>query len=82
MKWIIAAVILCSGCTPDTATVIQAMGQDPANVCVRITTVYGTIEVSRLNAQASASQCGSLVMTRDAPQGTATVGVKVQALPQ
>ena len=76
---IVAAAILLAGCT-DTAGILQALGQDPANNCVRVTSVYGVIEMARLNGPGSSVDCGAIKMTRELPTGTGTISVPVQLM--
>lgn len=58
----------CTGCFgPDVAKAIKAMGQDPATVHLRVSSVYGVVELSRTNPQTN-----SLPHTVS-PDGTITV---------
>ncbi len=42
----LAAAASLAGCT-DMASVAAALAQDPAAICVRVTTLYGSGELSR-----------------------------------
>jgi hypothetical protein len=37
---VLVVTLLCGGCV-GTAQLVRALGQDPASVCVSVTTVYG-----------------------------------------
>lgn len=41
-------VLMACGCTTP-ASIVRAMGKDPASVHVKVSTIYGTIEVTRAN---------------------------------
>ena len=59
---------LVSGCFgPDVAKAIKAMGNDPATVHLRVSSVYGVVELTRTNPGSN-----SLAHTV-APDGTITV---------
>jgi hypothetical protein len=59
---------LCSGCFgPDVAKALKSLGNDPATVHMRVTSIYGTVELVR-----TAPQGDSLAHTV-APDGTITV---------
>lgn len=58
----------CTGCFgPDVAKALTAMGKDPATVHLRVSSVYGVVELSRTNPQTN-----SLPHTVS-PDGTITV---------
>jgi hypothetical protein len=46
---ILAVSLLLTGCMPNMAKYIEAMGKDPANVCVAVSTPYGGGVVGRAN---------------------------------
>lgn len=63
-----AVAALCPGClTGKLDKVVQALGKDPATTHIRISTIYGVLEVSRANPNS-----GSPTHTV-APDGTITV---------
>jgi hypothetical protein len=71
--FIIIAAALCSGCFgPDVAKAIQAMGNDSATVHLRVSSVYGVVELSRTNPHTNS--LGHTV----APDGTITVQQNVE----
>jgi len=74
------AALLLAGCT-DTTGIIQALSQDPANNCVRVTSVYGVIEMARLNGSGSSVDCGAIKMTKDTAPTPGTVNIPVQLNP-
>jgi len=76
MKTIALAALLLAGCT-DTTGIIQALSQDPANNCVRVTSVYGVVEMARLNGDGSSVDCGAIKMTKAAPAGTMSIPVQL-----
>jgi len=59
---------LFSGCMSGNLNkVVQALGKDPATVHIRVSSIYGVIEVSRTNPSTNA------VTHTIAPDGTITV---------
>ena len=54
MKWIIVAALALSGCVASNlADVIEKAGKDPASICIKIGTVYGTVDYMRSNPPVS-----------------------------
>jgi hypothetical protein len=48
---LLLAALSCAGCsTTNVARIIEAMGKDPATVHVSIRSVYGVVEIYRVNA--------------------------------
>ena len=72
----VAGLLVLAGCT-DTTGIIQALSQDPANNCVRVTSVYGVIEMARLNGTGSSVDCGAIKMTKDTASGTINIPVQL-----
>ena len=65
----------CASCAGN-AELIRAMASDPATACITITSIYGTVRISRTNIQngdVSCSQDGLAVKS----QGVTSVPVKV-----
>jgi hypothetical protein len=72
MKTILPLLLIASlGCTGcfNVASAIKAMGKDPATVHLRVSSVYGVLELSRTNPQTN-SLAHSV-----APDGTITVTI-------
>lgn len=68
------ALLLLPGCT-SMSKVVEALGKDPATAHLRVTTIYGTIEVSRTNPQTntiphSVSDTGAITVAAPAPTTT------------
>lgn len=44
-------ILLCSGCisSKDMAKIVKELGNDPATVNIRVTTIYGTLTLTRTN---------------------------------
>lgn len=61
---ILALPLFFSGCM-GTAAVVEAMGKDPASVCVQLTTIYGKAQIARSNIQGGKVFCSAEGLTVD-----------------
>ncbi len=68
-----------AGCA-STADLVKALGQDPATVCVNVTTVYGTLRVARTNIVQGNVTCNGEGLS--VKSEATTVGVPLQVVPQ
>jgi lipopolysaccharide export system protein LptA len=48
MACLFLVLVLVAGCST-SAGMIEALGKDPASVCVQITSIYGTMRLARTN---------------------------------
>lgn len=81
----IAAGLLLAGCSGN-AQLIEALAKDPASNCVRITSVYGTVLMSRSNLSSGSLTCNGDGLTIKSDSTTAPgtpqgVYVPVQVVP-
>lgn len=68
-----------SGCST-SAGMIEALGKDPATVCVQVTSIYGTMRLARTNIISGNVACNQegLTVQSDAQR----IGVPVLVVPQ
>jgi hypothetical protein len=74
------------GCV-GVADIVRELGKDPASNCIRVTSIYATILLSRSNISGGSVSCTSDGMTIKSdppvtPSGLVTVPVPVQVVPQ
>lgn len=64
MKILGLILALClTGCSStNLAEIVQAAGHDPATVCARVTSVYGTLTYLRANPTAGKVSCDTLTV--------------------
>ncbi len=76
---LIAVVVLMAGCST-SAGMIEALGKDPATVCVQVTSIYGTMRLARTNIVSGNVTCNQegLTVQSDAQR----IGVPVLVVPQ
>ena len=76
---LILALVLSAGCST-SAGMIEALGKDPATICVQITSIYGTMRLARTNIVSGNVSCvqEGLTVQSDAQK----IGVPVMVVPQ
>jgi len=76
---LIAILLLVAGCST-SAGMIEALGKDPATVCVNVATIYGTMKLARTNIVSGNVSCtqDGLTVQSDAQK----IGVPVMVVPQ
>lgn len=68
------AVCLLSGCL-SAASLVEAMGKDPASICLQVNTVYGTARIARTNIVNGNVTCNGDGLTVKTDQPAANVYV-------
>lgn len=53
----VVALVLAGCALTNISELTKALAQDPASVCVRVTSIYGTAMVSRTNAHNGTVSC-------------------------
>lgn len=84
MIGLLLAALALAGCAPDIADIVTALGKDPASNCIRVTSIYATVLMSRTNLTSGSMACNSdgLTMKSDPQAGAQGVFVPVQVAPQ
>ena len=80
-KLVLAAALMMTGCAPtNISELVEAMGKSDATVCIRITTVYGTVTGYRSNVHSGKAVCtpdGLSVTSEVLRENTVSVPVTV-----
>ncbi len=84
MKGLLIPIMLTvafAGCSStNVSDMVKALGQDPASVCVNVTSVYGTLRVARTNLVNGTVVCNGEGLT--VKSEATMVGVPLQVVPQ
>ncbi len=77
---IVLALAGLTGCVGNLPDLVHELASDPATVCAKITTPYGSVSVSRTNAESADITCqdGNLNVRSQASQ----IGVPVLVVPK
>jgi hypothetical protein len=84
IAWLLLAALGLAGCAPNLADIVTALGKDPASNCIRVTSIYATVLMSRTNLTSGSMACTSdgMSMKSDPQVGAQGVFVPVQVAPQ
>lgn len=77
---LVTALALSACSATNIAELTKALANDPASVCVSVSSVYGVVKVARTNIGAGSVSCTQEGLT--VKSDSATVGVPITVMPQ